>query len=81
MIYLVAEVYTWHKMKGYDLRKVAKTSILHSRHTSQEEARKVCSSLNSGHKQQRYWVLDKEGKIVRFRLEKRVSDATIKIQT
>jgi len=64
MIYLVAEVHIWHKMKGHSLRKVAKTSTLHSRYISQEEARKVRASLNSGHKQQRYWVLNLRGHVV-----------------
>jgi len=64
MSYTVSQVHSWHRMKGHDLRKVAKTTTFHSRHVNLEEARRTRSSLNSGHKQQRYWVLDDKGRVV-----------------
>lgn len=63
MTYIVAEVHAWHPMKGHGLRKVAKTTTLHSRHTNLKEAVSLRSSLNAGRKQQRYWVLDESGRI------------------
>lgn len=68
MTYIVAEVTEWHRIahgtRKHPIRRWAKTTVLHSKHTDLQEAVSVRSSLNSGHKQQRYWVLDERGKVV-----------------
>ena len=68
MSYIVAEVHEWHRIaqgtRKHPIRRWAKSTTLHSRHTDLKEAQSVRSSLNSGHKQQRYWVLDEKGKVV-----------------
>lgn len=66
MTYTVQKVLAWHNRSklGHRRRRWAKTTVLHSGpYPSLEEAVKVRASLNSGKKQQQYWVLDSKGQV------------------
>ena len=68
MTYTVSRVHEWHRIahgtRKHPIRRWAKTTTLHSGpYASLEEAVKVRASLNSGKKQQEFWVLDEKGRV------------------